>query len=139
MRLILGHLIFKFCRDFQTSRAFVKGYFYVSLGISYASEAKLVLAINAIRYADRYGWNKIWLESDLTYVVTLFRTRSYLVSWNWLPSWTNCFARISHMEFHYSYICQKGNWTIDSLASRFPIFCSTTWWWDVTSFTCHFF
>lgn len=44
------------------------------------------------------------------------------------------FGEDFHMEFHCSHIYRKGNTVVYNLASRAPIICFVTWWWDVISF-----
>ncbi|KAK0595507.1 hypothetical protein LWI29_007339 [Acer saccharum] len=56
-------------RVFCTCRGFVKGCFAIPLGVCFAFEAELAVAVHAIDYAWTFGWRWLWLESDSTFVV----------------------------------------------------------------------
>ncbi|KAK3229339.1 hypothetical protein Dsin_001220 [Dipteronia sinensis] len=60
---------------FRTCRGFVKGCFAIPLGVCFAFEAELAAAIHAID-AWTFGWCRLWLESDSTFVVDTLRSRS---------------------------------------------------------------
>ncbi|KAI9198422.1 hypothetical protein LWI28_015556 [Acer negundo] len=64
---------------FRNCRAFVKGCFAVLLGQVFAFEAGLLTASLAINFAWKYGWHRLWLESDSSYVVQLLSSRSEVV------------------------------------------------------------
>ncbi|EEF40183.1 hypothetical protein RCOM_1732210 [Ricinus communis] len=53
---------------FRNCRGVVKGCFIVPLSTTYAFVAEIKAAIYGIDKAYNFGWNKIWLESDSTYV-----------------------------------------------------------------------
>ena len=57
----------------------MKGCFAILLGRVFAFEAELLAASLAINFAWKYGWHRIWLESDSTYMVQLLSSRSKLV------------------------------------------------------------
>ncbi|PON32359.1 Ribonuclease H-like domain containing protein, partial [Parasponia andersonii] len=81
-RVAYGSLGFARCGGvFRTSRGFFKGVFAILLGIAYALEAELAMAINAIFYAWNFCWRNIWLESDSTYLVLALKTRSLSIPW----------------------------------------------------------
>ncbi|PON37487.1 Ribonuclease H-like domain containing protein [Trema orientale] len=71
---------------FRTSRGFFKGAFAVPIGKVYAFEAELAVTIHTISYAWNFGWKSLWLESDSTYLVALFKTCSDSVPWCWKPA-----------------------------------------------------
>ncbi|KAK3184210.1 hypothetical protein Dsin_031496 [Dipteronia sinensis] len=79
---------------FRTCRGFVKGCFAIPLGVCFAFKVELVAAVHAIDYAWTFGWRRLWLESDLTFVVDTLCSRSrkrfgcYLVV-VWVVGW--CF------------------------------------------------
>ncbi|KAI9192216.1 hypothetical protein LWI28_019629 [Acer negundo] len=54
---------------FRNCRAFVKGCFAIPLGQVFAFKAELLAASLAINFAWKYGWHRLWLESDSSYVV----------------------------------------------------------------------
>ncbi|KAK1577292.1 hypothetical protein Q3G72_020471 [Acer saccharum] len=63
-------------RVFRTCRGFVKGCFAIPLGVCFAFEIELATAVHAIDNAWTFGWRRLWLESDSTFVVTILRSRS---------------------------------------------------------------
>ncbi|KAI9157503.1 hypothetical protein LWI28_023591 [Acer negundo] len=66
----IGSLGFGGCGGiFWNCRAFVKGCFTIPLGQVFAFEAELLAASLAINFAWKYGWYRLWLESDSSYVV----------------------------------------------------------------------
>lgn len=78
---------------------------------------------------------KVWLESDFTYVVTFYHTRSLLVRWRWYFALVDRLEKIIHMNFHYSYNFREGNVVANYIAPRTLSICTTIWWWDASSFT----
>ncbi|KAK0599983.1 hypothetical protein LWI29_010426 [Acer saccharum] len=119
---------------FRTCRGFVRGCFAIPLGVCFAFEAELAAAIHAIDYAWTFGWHRLWLESDSTFVVNILRSRSRKVPWHWRPAWDRCLCLISQMDFAVTHIYREGNQVADSLASRSPSIVSPTWWWTAPSF-----
>ncbi|KAK3204926.1 hypothetical protein Dsin_018972 [Dipteronia sinensis] len=61
---------------FCTYRGFVKGCFAIPLGVCFAFEAELAAAVHTIDCAWTFGWWRLWLESDSTFVVDTLRSRS---------------------------------------------------------------
>ncbi|KAK3199937.1 hypothetical protein Dsin_023352 [Dipteronia sinensis] len=70
---------------FRTCRGFFKGCFAIPLIVCFAFEAELAAAVHTIDYAWTFGWRRLWLESDSTFVVDTLRSRSYKVPWRWRP------------------------------------------------------
>ena len=85
-------------------------------------------AIHAINYAWDRGWKHLWLETDSTYLVYLFKRKSKVVPWRWRPAWECALDRTLSMIFHVSHIYREGNKVADSLAARAPSISSSTWW-----------
>ena len=112
---------------FRTCRGFIKGCFVIPLGVYFAFKAELAVAAHAINYAWTFGWHWLWLESDSTFVVDTFRSRSRKAPWLWRPVWDRCLSLISQMDFAVTYIYQEGNQVANSLASRSPSIISPTW------------
>ncbi|KAK3231275.1 hypothetical protein Dsin_003156 [Dipteronia sinensis] len=56
---------------FRNCRSFVKCCFAIPLGQTFAFEAELLTATMGINFAWKYGWRRIWLKSDSSYVVQL--------------------------------------------------------------------
>ena len=113
---------------FRNCRGFIRGCFALPIGIAYAFEAELVAAIHAINYAWDRGWKHLWLETDSTYLVYLFKRKSKVVPWRWRPAWECALDRTLSMIFHVSHIYREGNKVADSLAARAPSISSSTWW-----------
>ncbi|KAK2652591.1 hypothetical protein Ddye_012447 [Dipteronia dyeriana] len=111
----------------------VKGVF-CPLGVCFAFEAELAAGIYAIDYAWTFGWRRLWLESDSTFVVDILRSRSRKVSWRWSTAWDRCLGLISQMDFALTHIYREGNQAADSLAYRRPNIVSLTWWWNAPNF-----
>ena len=103
---------------FRTSRGFVKLCFVEHLGSLFAYEAELVAAMTGIEIAVRHGWDRIWLESDSTYVVNLFITRSLEVPWKFKSRWIRTLGMIDHMQFRVSHIFREGNAAADALSKH---------------------
>ncbi|KAK3217683.1 hypothetical protein Dsin_011653 [Dipteronia sinensis] len=61
---------------FRTCRGFVKGCFVIPIGVCFAFKAELATAVHAIDYAWTFGWRRLWLESDSTFVVDALRSKS---------------------------------------------------------------
>ncbi|KAK2652181.1 hypothetical protein Ddye_012037 [Dipteronia dyeriana] len=61
---------------FPNCRTFVNGCFVVPLDHVFVFEAELLAASMTINFAGQNGWHQIWLESDSSYVVQLFSSRS---------------------------------------------------------------
>ena len=94
----------------------------------------MVAAVHAIDYAWTFGWRRLWLESDSTFVVDILRSRSRKVPWRWRPAWDRCLSLISQMDFVVTHIYREGNQVADSLAFRSPNIVSPTWWWSAPNF-----
>lgn len=75
---------------FETLRSFNKGCFCILLSLSHAFKVESVVAIHTIIYANTFGWKKLWLELDSTYIVTIFQTKSLNVPWRWHSAWVDC-------------------------------------------------
>ncbi|XP_057811347.1 uncharacterized protein LOC131025566 [Salvia miltiorrhiza] len=59
----------------------VVGCFYFSAGRGWAFEAELLALIIALEQIVMNGWDYVWIETDCTYMVDLFRFRSSTVPW----------------------------------------------------------
>ncbi|PON60250.1 Ribonuclease H-like domain containing protein, partial [Parasponia andersonii] len=119
---------------FRTSRGFFKGDLAISIGKAYAFEAELADVIHAIFYAWDLGWNNLWLESDLAYLVLILKSHSLSVPWRWRPSWMRCLRLISKIHFHVSHVFCEGNVVVDILVSRATSIQAPTWWHTAPSF-----
>ncbi|KAK2638779.1 hypothetical protein Ddye_026574 [Dipteronia dyeriana] len=66
---------------FRNCRAFVNGCFVVPLDHVFMFEAELRAASMTINFAWQNRWHRIWLESDSSYVIRMFYSRSEQVPW----------------------------------------------------------
>ncbi|KAI9156864.1 hypothetical protein LWI28_013336 [Acer negundo] len=80
---------------FQNYRTFVKGCFAIPLGQVFAVEAELLTTFLTINFAWKYGWHRIWLESDSSYMVQLLSSHSEMVPWRVHQAWQRCIFQIS--------------------------------------------
>ena len=108
--------------------------FTLPLMSCYALEAELLAAVYAIDKAHAYGWNRIWLESDSTYVVDLFRKKSSDVPWKLLPHWTKCIHQLSGMQFRVSHIFREGNMVANRLSKEAVQKRTENWWFTTPDF-----
>ncbi|KAK3169104.1 hypothetical protein Dsin_000135 [Dipteronia sinensis] len=58
---------------------FVKGFFAIPLGQVFEFEVEFLAALLAINFAWKYGWLRIWLESDSSYRFSFFLLSSEMV------------------------------------------------------------
>jgi ribonuclease HI len=119
---------------FRNCRAFVKGCFAIPLGQVFAFEAELLAASLAINFAWKYGWHRIWLESDSSYVVQLLSSRSEMVPWRVRQAWQRCIFQISQMDFQVSHIFREGNQVADMLSKHALELQADSWWFSAPSF-----
>ncbi|KAI9154184.1 hypothetical protein LWI28_022333 [Acer negundo] len=72
---------------FRNCRVFVKGLFAIPLGQVFAFEVELLVASSTVNFAWKYGWHRIWLESDFSYMVQLLSSHSEMVPWRVRQAW----------------------------------------------------
>ncbi|WCJ34681.1 hypothetical protein M5689_015975 [Euphorbia peplus] len=113
---------------FRNYRGFPNGCFAFPVGEQFAHIAELRAAIMAIYIARDKGWNNLWLECDSSYVVSLFRARSWDVPWSVRSDWIRCLQMLSSMNFVVSHIFREGNGVADAL-SKYGQTCSIFAWW----------
>ncbi|KAK2643687.1 hypothetical protein Ddye_018882 [Dipteronia dyeriana] len=119
---------------FCTCRGFVKDCFTIPFGVCFAFESELAVAVYAIDYAWNFGWRRLWLKSDSTFVVDILSSRSRKVPWRWRSAWDRCLGLIYQMDFVVTHIYREDNQATNSLASRSPSIVSPTWWWNAPNF-----
>lgn len=73
--LIQGGSVFRNCMSF------IESAFAWKMGKGQAYEAELGTVIEPVSAAIKRGWNKIYLESDSTYVTRLFQSKGSTVPW----------------------------------------------------------
>ena len=136
---------------FRNARGFSKGCFAFSTGEAFAFVAELQAAMFAVTMASERGWSHVWLESDSTYVVNLFKTRSTEVPWSCRVQWAACLRLLQNMSLVVSHIYREGNQVADALANHgarhsglqwwpsYPDFCSSFVYDDFASKECYRF
>ncbi|KAI9181501.1 hypothetical protein LWI28_015585 [Acer negundo] len=131
----IGSLGFGGCGGiFRNCRAFVKGCFAIPLGQVFAFEAELLTASLAINFAWKYGWHRLWLESDSSYVVQLLSSRSEMVPWRVHQAWQRCIFQISQIDFQVSHIFKEGNQVADTLSKHALELLGDSWWFSAPPF-----
>ncbi|KAI9174960.1 hypothetical protein LWI28_025363 [Acer negundo] len=80
---------------FRNYRAFLKGCFAIPLSQVFEFEAELLAASLAINFAWKYGWHRLWLESNSSYMVQLLSSHSEMVPWRVRQAWQRCIFQIS--------------------------------------------
>ncbi|KAK3172171.1 hypothetical protein Dsin_032508 [Dipteronia sinensis] len=100
----------------------------------FAFEVELLAASMSIDFAWKYGWRRIWLESDSSYMVQLLSSRSKHVPWLVRKALQRCIFQISQMEFQVSYIFSEGNQVADALSKHALGLEVDSWWFSAPSF-----
>ncbi|KAK3230592.1 hypothetical protein Dsin_002473 [Dipteronia sinensis] len=93
---------------FRNCRACVKGCFAIPLGQVFAFETELLAASLAINFAWKYGWHRIWLKSDCSYVIQLLSSCSEMVPWRICQAWQRFIFQISQLDFQVFHIFTEG-------------------------------
>ncbi|XP_057770938.1 uncharacterized protein LOC130990725 [Salvia miltiorrhiza] len=95
----------------------VLGCFHFSAGRGWAFEAELLALVIALEQTVFHGWSHVWIETDCTYLVDLFRSHSDTVPWRFLSRWRKVLASIVNFHIIITHIYRKGNRVADCLAS----------------------
>ncbi|XP_057803117.1 uncharacterized protein LOC131018409 [Salvia miltiorrhiza] len=74
----------------------VLGCFHFSAGRGWPFEAELLALIIALEETVIHGWGYVWIETDCTYLVDLFRSRSDTVPWRFFSRWRKVCLRIDY-------------------------------------------
>ncbi|POO03498.1 Ribonuclease H-like domain containing protein [Trema orientale] len=80
----------------------------------------------AISIAFVRSWQRLWIESDSTYVVGLLKSRSKLVPWNHRNRWFHVLHMVCSMQICVSHIYGEENHVANALASA--ILEDYQWW-----------
>lgn len=112
---------------------FFEAAFARKMGRELAYEAEVGVAIEGVSSAIMLGWTKIHLESDSTYVVSLFGKKNLKVPWKFRSCWDWLQEKLSDKEFHVSHIFREGNSVADAI-STFQDFDRFIWWNEVPDF-----
>ncbi|XP_057812491.1 uncharacterized protein LOC131026578 [Salvia miltiorrhiza] len=95
----------------------VLDYFHFSAGRGWAFEAELFALVIALEQTVLHGWSHVWIETDCTYLVDLFRSRSDTVPWRFFSRWRKVLSSIVNFHIIITHIYREGNRVADCLAS----------------------
>ena len=115
---------------FRNCRGFSKGCFAKYLGIKFAFEAELLGFIMAIEIAKKFNWSPLWIETDSSYVVSIFLTGSLKVPWEVRSRWSIALSDAKNLQVHVSHIFREGNCVADKLASMSTTPNFNKWWFN---------
>ncbi|KAK3218957.1 hypothetical protein Dsin_012927 [Dipteronia sinensis] len=87
----------------------------------------------AINFAWKYGWHRIWLESDSSYVIQLISSRYKVVHWRVRQAWQRCIFQISQIDFQIFHIFKEGNHVADALSKHALELQADSWWFSAPS------
>ncbi|XP_057779480.1 uncharacterized protein LOC130998061 [Salvia miltiorrhiza] len=96
----------------------VLGCYHFSGGQGVAFEAELLAIIIAIESVHRAKWDRVWFESDSSYVVQLLQSLSQTVPWRFKPRWQLALSKLHTFTWRISHIFREGNRSADFLASQ---------------------
>ena len=102
---------------FRTCRGFVEGCFAVYIGIKFAFEAEIMGFILAIEAASKFNWNNLWVETDSSLLVWLFKAESQNVPWRIRNRWVKALHQAKLRNVIISHTFREGNCVADKLAS----------------------
>lgn len=72
--------------------------------------------MKAIEIASAQSWNKLWIKSDSTYLISLLKSRSLSVPWNHRTRWLVVLELMNHMQIVSSHIYREDNQVADALS-----------------------
>ncbi|XP_057790987.1 uncharacterized protein LOC131008105 [Salvia miltiorrhiza] len=101
---------------FRDACCSVRGCFHIKGGLGYAFKAELLGVITAVQIANARGWNRLWIESDSTYIVRLLHSRSATVPWRFAALWDMVLDTLKSFQVHTTHIFREGNKVADILA-----------------------
>jgi ribonuclease HI len=96
---------------------FVYG-FAEPLGTCSAYVAEMSGFMRAIEIAFHKQWNHLWIESDLSTVVSAFINSDHQVAWSLRTRWHNALFMARHMHVIVTHIYREGNQVADLLANH---------------------
>ena len=113
---------------FRTCRGFSKGCFSFFIGVGHAFEAELLGFILAVEKAKEFEWRNLWIESDSSYVVNLFRKKSGKIPWKLNNRWHRAMKFASEINVVVSHIFREGNAVADKLSNLATKRQQSMWW-----------
>ena len=119
---------------FRTCRGFIKGCFSLFLGTRLAFEAEIMGFILAIEFAYKFKWKNLWVETDSTYIVALFKDSTISMPWELRNRWSRAIRYANELKTHIFHIFREGNEAADKLASWAATSELAMWWKDVPDF-----
>lgn len=79
------------------------------------------------------GWSKLVLESDSTYVISLFQDTNLVIPWKFKANWDWLQKKIKDIEFVASHVYREGNAVTDAI-SAYDTREEYIWWEDIPDF-----
>ena len=86
--------------------------------------------ITAIEIAKKFNWSPLWIETDSSYVVSIFLTGSLKVPWEVRSRWSIALSDAKNLQVHVSHIYREGNCVADKLASMSTTPNFNKWWFN---------
>ncbi|XP_057787675.1 uncharacterized protein LOC131004933 [Salvia miltiorrhiza] len=95
----------------------VLGCFHFSAGRGWGFEVELLALIIALEQIVVQGWDYVWIETDYTYMVDLFRSRSHTVPWRFFSRWRKVLSSIAELYIIITHIYREWNRVANFMAS----------------------
>ena len=102
---------------FRTFRGFIKGCFSLFLGTRLALEVEILGFIIAIEFAYKFKWKNLWVETDSSYIVALFKDNTISMPWKLLNGWLRAIRYAHELNTHVSHIFREGNEVAERLVT----------------------
>lgn len=118
---------------YRDSMGFVIATFMRKLGKGQAFEAELLIAMEGVTSALMKELSNIVLESDSTYVVSLFNNTNSVIPWKYRSLWAWMMGKLQDVEFMATHIYREGNTVADAI-SIFRTSEDYIWWDDIPEF-----
>lgn len=118
---------------YRDSMGFVVAAFLRKMGKGRAFEAEILAAMERVSAAIMKGWSKIVLESDSTYVVSLFNNNDSEIPWKYRANWDWLSEKIREIEFVAMHVYREGNKVADAI-STYDTKDDFIWWDNIPNF-----
>lgn len=113
---------------FRNSEGHFLGGFSANLGIGFAFEGELAVALLAIEIAYCKGWNQIWIECDCMYVIYMLNSLNPQVPWKCLEKWRMVKRHLSSIHWVATHVFREANASADCLANYMGE--EVFYWWN---------
>ena len=90
--------------------------------------------VSTVEYVKLYSWDKLWFESDSTYIVDLLRKKSITIPWKYRSKWIHALSFLATITYKATHIFQEDNAVVDKLASHGIHLRNTQWWFYFWTF-----